>query len=112
MEGVTIDNRSFSDIPMTAKSRVALHLEEIAADKERGWKRSFRDKEPELAEDLMPELTRRYNGQKSLAQSRQLALRRRPMREAVRKLLEQRSRKKSRQRNERRRLGIKQKVAK
>jgi len=61
---------------------------------------------------LKPGLTRRYNGQKSLARSRQLALRWSPMREAVRSLLEQQSRKTSRQRNERRRLGIKQKVAK
>ena len=93
VEGVAIFNRAFSDIPMSAKNRVALHFEEYPADKERSWKRSVRDKAPELKEDLMPELTNRYNSQKNQARAKHLALRRRPLREASKVSMEQRRRK-------------------
>ena len=110
VEGVAIFNRVFSDTPMPAKNRVALHFEEYPADKERSWKRSVRDKAPELKEDLMPELTNRHSSQKNLARSKQLALRRRPLREAIKASMQQRRRKQERQTAERRRLGIKQKA--
>ena len=69
------------------------------------WTHAVRGNEPALHEDRMPELRLRYEAQKKLALPRQLALRRRPLREGARVLQQQKAHRSARACLERRRFG-------